>query len=84
MDPNTIFNGKLTTAKMGTQDSAIDSIIRVYSTREYIAYNKTTSKFSSKENVGLETKTTSNASKPTTTGQRKQNDMAKETIGTCL
>ena len=37
-----------------------------------------------KENVALETKTTNDKSKPTTTGQSKQNDMAKEIIGTGL
>ena len=77
-------NDKLQTAKIGTQDSAIDSIIKVYSIRGYITYNKTTSRCSTKENVGLETKTTSNNSKPTAIGQNTQDDMAKETTGTCL
>ena len=84
MGPNKIFNDKLRTTKMGTQDSAIDSIIKVYSTRGYNTYNKTVSMCSTKENVDLETKVTSNNSKPTATGQSKQNDMAKEPTGTGL
>ena len=77
-------NDKLQTAKIGTQDSAIDSIIKVYSIRGYITYNKTTSRCSTKENVGLETKMTNDESKPTTTGKNKQDDVAKKTTGTGL
>ena len=68
MGPNTIFNGKLKIAKMGAQDSAIDSIIKVYSTRGYSTYNKTSFKCSTKENVGLDTKMIRNKSKPIATG----------------
>ena len=67
---------------MGTQTSAIVSDVNVKSTGELGTYNKTTSRYSTKENVGLETKMTRNKSKPIATCENTQDDMAKETIST--